>query len=155
MTQENKVYTLDIPQEDGEQGFTGTYFGLVLKLAEIIRAPDLSKNPMNVYIMTNLLISLIPNDEINGKPIKYREDIRQELKERRKVLHAEYKKEHNLKDDAILSQSQADLILVLASIECIGYVTDFFDKTVGLSTKNKIGFCRKNSNFEPTSRNII
>ena len=105
MTQENKVYTLDIPQEDGEQGFTGTYFGLVLKLAEIIRAPDLSKNPMNVYIMTNLLISLIPNDEINGKPIKYREDIRQELKERRKVLHAEYKKEHNLKDDAILSQS--------------------------------------------------
>ena len=134
---EDKLYTLDIPQRDGSVGYVGTFFTLYLKLATILQSPEFSKEPIRVYYMSKFIISLIPGED-------KRNEIKKLLKETKITIEEEYRKDRGYSATSVLSQQEKDHILIISTIDSLGGVSDFIDKHIGLSKKNKVGFIRKN-----------
>jgi len=132
---EDKLYTLDIPQRDGSVGYIGTFFTLYLKLATVLQSPEFSKEPIRVYYMSKFIISLIPGEE-------KREEIKKLLKTTKATTEEEYRKDRGYTATHQLSQQEKDHILITSTIDSLGCVSDFIDKHIGLSKKNKVGFIR-------------
>lgn len=135
---EDKIYSLDIPQREGKEGYVGTFFTLYLKLGTILQAPEFSKEPIRLFYMSEFIISLIPDETARIK-------VRSSMKARRQTLEAEYKKD---KGSTELSKQEKDHILIQASLQTIGDVSDYIDKHIGISDQNKIGFVRKNPGYK-------
>lgn len=135
---EDKIYSLDIPQREGKEGYVGTFFTLYLKLGTILQAPEFSKEPIRLFYMSEFIISLIPN-EVS------RAEVRTMMKTRRQELETELKKEKGIKE---LSHQEKDHVLIQASLQTIGFVSDYIDKHIGMSDQNKIGFVRKNPGYK-------
>lgn len=138
---EDKIYSLDIPQREGKEGYVGTFFTLYLKLGTILQAPEFSKEPIRLFYMCEFIISLIPDEDA-------RLHIRTSLKNRKLALETEYKKDKKIE---MLSSIEKDHILIQASLQTIGDVSDYIDKHIGISDKNKIGFVRTKTNFKSIS----
>jgi len=133
MVAEDQLYSLDIPQKEGIQGYIGTFFTLFLKLATVLQSPEFSKEPVRVFYMVEFIISLIPEPSS-------REIIRQKHKELRLKLETEYKKDNK---KAELNQQERDHLLIVASLQILGDVSYYIDEFMGISVKNKIGFIKK------------
>ena len=126
---------MDIPQREGKEGFIGTFFTLYLKLATVLQSPEFSKEPIRVYYMSKIITSMIPGDDA-------RNDIKQLLKTNKDKLEKEYRAEHKYTDIQPLTQAERDHILISSTLDSLGTVSDFIDKHIGLSKKNKVGFVR-------------
>lgn len=128
----SKLYTLDIPQREGKEGYIGMQFQLFIKVGGIMADAQFTPTDMRIEYMTHFLISMIP-----GKT--NRRTIRDELKtEIDKRLDEEKKK---LNEN--LTNEQTGRIRNMTCLEMIGQVMDFTDKHVGVSKENKIGFVVK------------
>lgn len=130
---QSNIYTTENPMFEGKEGFIGTFFGLYLNLSRLIASPDFSNEPYRVFYECELCISAVP-DKLK------RERIRKDRKELIKTLEIEYKEDKKIPPDTILSGNVIEHLHTLASIQALGDVTDYIDKHVGLSTKNKLGF---------------
>ena len=129
---EEKLLTFDIPQREGKEGFIGTFFTLYLNMSSILRSPEFIKEPMRVYYLTKLIIASVP-----GK--KNRDEIKKALNERIDSM----KKQRLQKSDVPLTEEENNHILIDASLDVLGDVSDFIDKHVGVSRENKLGFVIK------------
>ena len=121
--QDEKYFTLDIPQREGRDGYIGTIFSLYLRLGGVIADGNFRDSDIRVYYMTKFLISLIPGEK-NRKAI--RDDLKKEIDEALKSITNNDEK----------GRKRNEICL-----DYIGKVHDFMDKHVGVSTENKIGFC--------------
>lgn len=135
---EDKLYSLDIPQREGKEGYIGTFFTLYLKLGTVLQSPEFSKEPIRLFYMSEFIISLIPDE-------KARSEVRTSLKNRKKILETEFRKEAGREE---LTAKEKDHILIQASLQTIGDVSDYIDKHIGISDKNKIGFIRKKTSYK-------
>jgi|SRR3990172_235862 len=130
---EDKVYTLDIPQREGKEGYIGTFLTSWLNLQSILKSPEFSREPIRIYYMMEAIISQIPDEE-------EREKIRTSFDKKFSDL-----KETYLKDNRIdkITDTQHSHLLIIAALRTVGLTTDYVDKHIGVSTKNKVGFVRK------------
>ena len=64
---EDKVYTLDIPQREGKEGYIGTFLTSWLNLQSILKSPEFSREPIRIYYMMEAIISQIPDEEEREK----------------------------------------------------------------------------------------
>lgn len=132
-TEEGKYFTLDIPQREGKEGYIGTFLSSHLNLEAVLKSPEFTREPIRVYYLMEARISLIPDEE-------ERQKIYNKLDEKLKDLKANYKKDNGIET---LSPEQDSHLLIIASLRTLGQVTDFVDKHIALSVKNKVGFERR------------
>lgn len=130
---ENEIYTLDIPQREGKEGFVGMFFSTWLNMQAVLKSPEFSREPMRIYYMSQIMISMIPG-EANRE--KIRNDLKKNLEEAREA----YRKETNTN---VIPENQSIHILIEATMKTLGSVSDFIDKHVGVSVENKVGFVRR------------
>jgi len=121
-------YNLDIPSKDGKEGYVGVHFTMFLKMASILQSPEFQQNPVRVFYLATEMISLIPD-------VEKREKIRKQISDRRRELIEEYKR-----DGITIDKSVGDHLLITASLETLGEITDYVDQHIGISTTNKIGW---------------
>jgi len=121
--QEEKYFTLDIPQREGRDGYIGTIFSLYLRLGGVIADGNFRDSDIRVYYMTKFLISLIPGEK---NRIAIRDAMKKEIDGALKSITNNDEK----------GRKRNEICL-----DYIGRVHDFVDKHVGVSTENKIGFC--------------
>lgn len=141
---EDRRFTLDIPQREGKEGYLGTFFSLYLRMASVLSEQGFSPTDGRAKYLTYLIISLIPNENKQhpkDETYKRREILRQRLKDRIKELTDEYIKYNNNTP----GNTEAGQIELTACLEVIGEVSDFMDKYLGVSTRNKIGFVQRKS----------
>lgn len=120
-----KIYTLDIPQREGKEGFIGTHFSLMLQIGKLISNTEFKQTDFRLQYMTHFLISMIP-----GK--KDREALRTEML--KEITEAQKKFDSN---------EEKGRATQLICIKYIGSVMDFIDLHIGVSKENKIGFMVK------------
>ncbi len=128
-----KRYTLDIPQLEGKEGYIGTFLTAYLNLITILRSPEFTREPIRVYYITEAIISLIPDQD-------NRQKARDTVDTTFKSLEAKYLKEHGTTK---LTDAEHSHLTIVASLRTLGTVTDYIDQYVGLNTKNKVGFVRR------------
>ena len=121
--QDEKYFTLDIPQREGRDGYIGTIFSLYLRLGGVIADSNFRDSDIRVYYMTKFLISLIPGEK------------------NRKAIRDELKKDIDEALKGISNNDERGRKRNEVCLDYIGRVHDFMDKHVGVSTENKIGFC--------------
>ncbi len=140
-----KTYGMNVPEAEGIEGYVGVFFGLYLRLGSILATPDLSKDPMRLYYLSTILVSMIPDED-------ERENIRIKMRERKQKITTEFKKE---KGSDVLTNSEKDHIQILSALESIGFVHDFCDKMIGLAKFNKIGYStsKRDGVIVPTESN--
>lgn len=115
------VFSLDIPQREGKEGFIGTHFTLMLQMGNLLSRIE-SPTDSRIEYMANLLISLIPDKKIRDGT---RESIRKEIVEKCKNISTNEDKGRTA---------------LMCWIEGVGDVMDYIDKHVGVSRENKVGF---------------
>lgn len=128
----SKLYTLDIPQREGKEGYIGMLFQLFIKVGGIMADAQFTATDMRIEYMVHFLISLVPG-KTNRKTI--RDELKTEIEKR---LEDERKK---LNEN--LTNEQIGRIRNMTCLEMMGYIMDFTDKHVGVSKENKIGFVVK------------
>jgi len=130
----DKVYTLDIPQLEGKEGYIGTFFTLYLQLGNLFKGTDFAREPVKVSLLVRLIISMIPDKD-------RRDSINKTIKERFEQL-----KKEKAVNGRILTDGDTGYLLIEASLDALGNVTDYIDKHIGLNIKNKIGYVRRMNN---------
>ncbi len=146
---DDKLFTLDIPQREGKEGYIGTFFTLYLKLATVLQSPEFSKEPIRVYYMSKVITSMIPGED-------KRLEIKKLLKDNKEAFEKEYRTEHKYNETQPLTTMERDHILISSTLDSLGVVSDFIDKHIGLSKKNKVGFIKMTDDkgsvsYSPTS----
>lgn len=126
-----KVYTLDIPQLEGKEGYIGTFFTLYLQLGNVFKGTEFAREPVKVSLFVKLIISMIPEKE-------KRDAINKNIKERFEQL-----KKEKAVNGRVLNDADMGYLLIEASLDALGDVTDYIDKHIGLNTKNKVGYVRR------------
>ncbi len=128
----SKLFTLDIPQREGKEGYIGTHFSLFLRIGGVLGDAHFSATDLRIEYMTHFLISLIPGRK-NRADIRdrLRKDIDKNLTEEKKTIGEN------------LTNEQIGRVRNMTCIEYMGEVMDFVDKHVGVSKENKIGFVVK------------
>jgi hypothetical protein len=122
------VYTFDVPQREGKEGYIGMHFGLMLKMGSLMAEANRQATDNRIEYMAQFMISLIPGRK-NRKII--RDGLQAEIKKR---LEEEAKK-----SGTDLTNDQIGTIRNLTSVEYVGEVMDFLDKHVGVDKENRIG----------------
>lgn len=133
MTPAEKTYTLDIPQREGKEGYIGTFLTSWLNIQSILKSPEFSQEPIRIYYMMESIISQIPEEE-------EREKIRISFDKKFAELKEKYLKDNQIEK---LTEKQHSHLLIVSALRTIGLTTDYVDKHIGVSTKNKVGFVRK------------
>ena len=128
-----KEYTLDIPQREGKEGYIGTFLTSWLNIEAILKSPEFSREPIRLYYLAEAMVALIPDEN-------ERQNVLNSLDKRFIELKEKYLKEHGIDK---LNDAEHSHLLIIASIRTLGLVTDYIDKHVGVSHKNKVGFVRK------------
>lgn len=128
----SKLFTLDIPQREGKEGYIGTHFSLFLRIGGVLGDATFTSTDLRIEYMTHFLISLIPGKR-NRANIRdsLRNDIDKNLADERKKVGEN------------LTNEQIGRVRNMTCIEYMGEVMDFVDKHVGVSKENKIGFVVK------------
>lgn len=114
--------TLDLPQREGKEGYIGTFLTMYLKMGSVLSDGNFKETDKRIEYMTYFMISLVP-----GK--RDRLEIRERLK---KEIEQATKGANGNEEKARLRN--------MVCLECIGEVTDYVDKHIGVSRENKIGF---------------
>lgn len=143
-----KVYTLDIPQLEGKEGYIGTFFTLYLQLGNVFKGTEFAREPVKVSLFVKLIISMIPEKE-------RRDAINKNIKERFEQL-----KKEKAVNGRILNDADNGYLLIEASLDALGDVSDYIDKHIGLNTKNKVGYVRRRNDngkkeTEPQEEKVI
>lgn len=120
------VYTFDVPQREGKEGFIAMHFGLMFKMGALMVEANRSATDTRIENMAQFMISMIP-----GK--KNRAEIRDALKIEIDKRIAEAQKSGELTND------QIGTIRNQTCIEYVGNVMDFLDKHIGVTKENRIG----------------
>lgn len=122
------VYTFDIPQREGKEGYIGMQFGLLLKMGSLMVEANRQATDNRIEYMAQFMISLIPGRK-NRKTIRdgLKTEIQKRLDEEQKKLGEE------------LTNDQIGTIRNQIAIEYVGEVMDFIDKHVGVDKENRIG----------------
>jgi hypothetical protein len=129
-----KLYTLDIPQREGKEGYIGTFLSSHLNAEAVLKSPEFSREPIRIYYLFEARVSLVPNEEDRQK-------IYDKLEEKLTYLEKKYKKDRNISGD--LTAEQHSHLLITASLRTMGLVTDFVADHIGLTSQNKVGFVRR------------
>ena len=117
MVEENQQI-LDISMRESKDGYIGMIMGHFSRMAYIVASGgDQTNKHADLYYMTNLIISMIPN-------LDRQRDIRIKLKTRIDELKKEGK-----------SESAA---IANASVEIVGECVIFLDESLGVNKENRI-----------------
>jgi hypothetical protein len=128
---EETVYTLNIPELDGKEGYVAAFFQRFKEIGSILSSADFFREPIRINMMCELIIAQIPQE-------KRRKEVRAKAVE----IYDELKKERIKELGRQLKDIELSECLLLSSIRAMGFVTDYVEKFIGLSEENKIGFVK-------------
>lgn len=112
---------IDIQMREGKDGYISLIMGHFSRMAYIVASGgDQTNKPADLYYMSNLIISMIPD-------LERQKVIRKKLKDRIEELKLSEKKS----EGAAIST---------AAIEIVGDITYFMDEHLGVSKANRIAF---------------
>lgn len=117
MTEENQQ-VLDISMRESKDGYIGMIMGHFSRMAFIVASGgDSSNKHADLYYMTNLIISMIPNL-----------DRQKEIRTKLKLRIEELKKEGKSEPASIAN----------ASVEIVGECVIYLDESLGVNKENRI-----------------
>jgi len=122
------IYTSDQKFGESKDGYVGLWFSFLSQIMQTLRNPDLALSSINVYLMGNQAIAILPN-----------KDKRKELRKNLKVRIEEMKKEKAPNGEKI-SDSIIQQINILAVSEICGDIMDEIDNYLGIAKQNRISF---------------
>ena len=129
-TSENpNIIQLDLPERESNPGYLNILFRYLSMMAATIVDME-SYSDLRVSMLTELMISTIPNKKTGNLRGKMRKFKKTEI--RKRVLEAE-------ENDINFTNEDEARIVIEVCLETVGLITDFMDESIGLSRKLEIG----------------
>lgn len=133
-TSENPtIIQLDLPERESNPGYLNILFRYLSMMAATIIDME-SYSDLRVSMLTDLMISTIPNKRTTDLRKKMRNFKKKEIEKR--VFDAIELAE---REGVTFSNEDEAKIVIEVCLETVGLVTDFMDESIGLSRKLEIG----------------
>lgn len=123
MEDNENMQVLDVQMRSGKDGYIGIMVGNFSRMAFIIASEKMQ--PANMYYMANLIISMIPGQDI-------RQELIQTFKNKIKEI-----KEEKLKEGYPENVAK-DISISAASVFMVGEATDFLNLHLGITKEARV-----------------
>lgn len=122
-------YNSDIRAKEGTEGYIGLLFAHLNKMSNNLSNPELANNSANMELLTELIISHIPEPE-------KRKELKQLLKDR----FAELKKERETETGKSITDDYTKYIRVKSAISVVGECFDWINLHIGITKNARLQF---------------
>lgn len=133
-TSENpEIIEFDLPERESNPGYLNILFRYLSMMAATIIDME-SYSDLRVSMLTDLMISTIPNKKTGNLRGKMRKFKKNEIEKRLREATIEAEE----RGITFTNEDEARVIIEVC-LETVGLVTDFMDESIGLSRKLEIG----------------
>lgn len=126
---QKEIYNSDVRAKEGTEGYIGLLFAHLNKMSNNLSNPELANNSANMELLTELIISHIPEPEK-----------RKELKLLLKNRFIELKKEREIDTGKPITDDYVKYLRVKSAISVVGECFDWINLHIGITKNARIQF---------------